>query len=267
MQLVPWPLQKTARRALATASALLTLCLLGCDQSATEHAQPLVLRGEPIIPHAVDPATAEPVAPGASSNATEQAAVAETIPPAEPPAEQDAASLAALDSETVTEDTPPPPALISSLPAVIAEPDGKGFVPLGFDVLSGYAINIPDEMLSSPLASLTNAMHPSDLIPENVKKLNERQVSLEGFMLPLKVEGGLVTELLLMKDQSMCCYGTVPRINEWVSVRMNERGVKPIMDVPVTLHGTLHVGAILENGYLVGIYSMDGEKMTGLLDE
>jgi hypothetical protein len=80
-------------------------------------------------------------------------------------------------------------------------------------------------------------------------------------MLPLKVEGGLVTELLIMKDQSMCCYGATPKINEWVSVKMTEKGVKPMMDQPVTLLGTLHVGEMRENGYLIGIYRMDGEKM------
>ena len=65
------------------------------------------------------------------------------------------------------------------------------------------------------------------------------------------------------EDQSMCCYGTVPKINEWVSVRMAEEGVKPVMDEPVTIHGTLKVGEfILENGYLVGIYEMDGQQMT-----
>jgi hypothetical protein len=85
-------------------------------------------------------------------------------------------------------------------------------------------------------------------------------------MLPLKVEGGLVTELLVMKDQSMCCFGTVPKINEWVSVKMVSKGVKPIMDQPITLFGKLNVGEMRENGYLVGIYSMDGEKMAGPLD-
>ncbi|HMO65020.1 MAG TPA: hypothetical protein PKE47_07335, partial [Verrucomicrobiota bacterium] len=88
----------------------------------------------------------------------------------------------------------------------------------------------------------------------------------KGFMLPLKVEKGLVTELLLMRDQSMCCYGVVPKINEWVSVKMTGGGVKPVMDTAVTLHGTLKVGEIFESGYLVGIYEMSGERMSDALD-
>ena len=80
-------------------------------------------------------------------------------------------------------------------------------------------------------------------------------------MLPLKVDDGVVTEMLIMKDQSMCCYGAVPRINDWVSVKMKKGGVKSVMDQAVTLYGKLHVGEMLENGYLIGIYQMDGEKM------
>jgi hypothetical protein len=49
--------------------------------------------------------------------------------------------------------------------------------------------------------------------------------------------------------------------NEWVSVRMTKSGVKPVMDQPVKLYGKLRVGEMRENGYLVGIYALDGEKM------
>ena len=104
------------------------------------------------------------------------------------------------------------------------------------------------------------------IIPENVRKLNASSVAVKGYMLPLKVEEGQVTEFLLMRDQSMCCFGTVPKINEWVSVKTIGSGVKPIMDEPVTIFGKLHVGEIRENGYLVGIYRMDGEKLAGPLD-
>jgi hypothetical protein len=42
---------------------------------------------------------------------------------------------------------------------------------------------------------------------------------------------------------------------------MNEKGVKPVMDQPVTMFGKLKVGEMRENGYLVGIYEMAGDKM------
>ena len=111
-----------------------------------------------------------------------------------------------------------------------------------------------------------NPAAQTNQIPAEVKAFNKQRVALKGFMLPLKVEDGNITELLIMRDQSMCCYGTVPKINEWVSVKMTGKGIKPIMDQAVTIYGRLKVGEIRENGYLVGIYEMDGEKMTGPLD-
>ncbi|HEY6166800.1 MAG TPA: DUF3299 domain-containing protein [Verrucomicrobiae bacterium] len=137
------------------------------------------------------------------------------------------------------------------------------FSAVGFDKLAGFTYEMPDE---TNVKTNAPAAPAKEQIPADIKKLNNQRVALQGFMLPLKVEGGLITELLIMRDQSMCCYGSVPRINEWVSVKMTNKGVKPIMDQTVTLYGTLKVGEMYENGYLVGIYAMDGEKMTAPLD-
>src|SRR3954471_8849836 len=130
----------------------------------------------------------------------------------------------------------------------------NGYTKVGFDKLASFHYVMPDE--TSP----TN-QPPKDQFPSTIKSLDAKPIALRGFMLPLKIEQGLVTEMLIMKDQSMCCFGTTPKITEWVSVKMNEKGVKPIMDQPVTLFGKLHVGEMRENGYLVGIYEMVGDKM------
>jgi hypothetical protein len=130
----------------------------------------------------------------------------------------------------------------------------NGYAKVGFDKLASFHYMMPDE------ASPTN-QPPKDQFPPAIKSLHDKPVALRGFMLPLKIEQGLVTEMLIMKDQSMCCFGTTPKITEWVSVKMNEKGVKPIMDQPVTLFGKLHVGEMRENGYLVGIYELAGDKM------
>jgi hypothetical protein len=151
------------------------------------------------------------------------------------------------------------PSTETSTPGVQAKSEGQLVV--GFDKLSGFKYEVPDENPESPFAN--GKKDPDTQIPDTIKAFSGKRVSLKGFMLPLKVEQGLVTELLIMRDQSMCCFGTVPKINEWVSVRMTGKGIKPVMDQAVSLVGTLKVGAIRENGYLVGIYQMDGERMDG----
>jgi hypothetical protein len=103
-------------------------------------------------------------------------------------------------------------------------------------------------------------------IPDDIRKLDGQQVGIRGFLLPVKMNDGLAVEFLLMRDRSFCCYGAPPKINQWITVRMRYRGVKPVMDQVITVYGTLHVAEMRENGYLVGIYALSADKITGLPD-
>ena len=151
-------------------------------------------------------------------------------------------------------------------PPIELVPLGKigEYTVVGFDRLASFAYEVPDDPITEPKAK---AIIEKNVIPKTVRVFDKKKVALKGYMLPLKVEDGKITELLILRDQSMCCYGAVPKINERVSVRMPEgKGVKPIMDVPITIFGTLKVGEVLENGYLVGIYEMDGDRLGGPID-
>jgi hypothetical protein len=189
---------------------------------------------------------------GCGQNSSEEASVAEVR----------GAPIAVAPAKPASSAASPAPAGVAAKANADAGDSAGGFASAGFDVLSGYNIEISDELLGPVTNNVAEVSARTEaLIPAKVKALDKKRVALKGFMLPLKVEGGLVTEMLIMKDQSMCCYGTVPKIHEWVSIKMAEKGVKPLMDQPVTLYGKLHVGEMRENGYLTGIYRMDGEKM------
>ncbi len=122
---------------------------------------------------------------------------------------------------------------------------------VGFDRLASYDYTPPD----------TDNAKPTDQIPAKIKALDQKKVAVTGFMLPTKMDKGLVTEFLLVKDAMMCCYGAMPKVNEWVVVKMTGAGVKPLMDLPITFEGKLHVGEMFENGYLTGVYLLDGDRM------
>ena len=146
---------------------------------------------------------------------------------------------------------------VDEMPEVV-----EGYEGITFGKLASFAYEVP-------LDPVTNKVELAKLnaqIPDSIKSLDKKPVAIRGFMLPLKVENGLVTELLIMRDQSMCCFGTVPKINEWINIRMAGDGVQPIMDQAITLMGQLKVGEVLENDYLVGIYEMEGDRMIGPLD-
>ncbi len=225
--------------AVATLPCLAALFVAGCSKEAVTNAPVKEVRGEAI---------AQP--PAQTTPATQPAQAAKTDNTSKPvPADTASAPKAAPAS--------------SAPAAAAASAKSDDFETVGFDRLAGFNYEMPDE---SAVKTNAPAAPTKEQIPADIKALNSKRVALKGFMLPLKVEGGLITELLIMRDQSMCCYGTVPKINEWVSVKMTSKGVKPIMDQAVTIYGSLKVGEMFENGYLVGIYALDGEKIAGPLD-
>jgi len=285
---------------LITTCLLAALCLTwtlssGCSKSSdttTEVAQ--APQGEPIQGELIqgDPIEPEPEAVSASPTVSDADKVVDTQPSPEPEktiettpekpteithSDETEETTPVLeeknDQETsiAQQSTPNEPAIEeksadTSSAKLIEEPlvattlpDADGYLSVSFDKLASFEYQMPED-LTAPVADEDGTVY-KEQIPADIKVLNAKNISLKGFMLPLKVEKGLVTEMLIMRDQSMCCYGTVPKINEWVSVRMEENGVKPIMDEAVTIYGTLKVGEVLENGYLVGIYEMAGQKM------
>jgi hypothetical protein len=68
-----------------------------------------------------------------------------------------------------------------------------------------------------------------------------------------------------MANQMACCFGTLPNMNDWVVVRMPQ-GAPVTQDVPISFYGTIKVGAMYEDGYMTGIYSMDAERMGDVKD-
>jgi hypothetical protein len=131
----------------------------------------------------------------------------------------------------------------------------------GFDKLAGFSFKVSDDMIIGVGDAVANSREITGQIPESVRALNEKDVSITGFMLPTKVDAGKATEFLLLKNQSMCCYGLTPNLNEYVSVRLTGSGVTPVMDRLITVTGKLHVGEMRQSRLLVGIYQMDGEKV------
>ena len=160
-----------------------------------------------------------------------------------------AAALAARASETAAK-----PATDSvSAPAV-----DHGYLKLGFEQLASYTFTPPQ---FDPAAT-PNVKPPTgeEQIPAEVKSWSGKKVILTGYMVPVKMDKGLVTEFLLMRNQMACCFGAVPNMNEWVIVKM-KKGVQPLMDLPIAFYGELKVGAMFENGYMTGLYELEGERM------
>jgi hypothetical protein len=136
-----------------------------------------------------------------------------------------------------------------------AQPRNNEFHPIGFDQLAGFDFGTPTLDRDRPIEPQAAAL--LERIPWSVRKFDGAKVVMSGFMLPVVVEDGLVREFLLMKDQQGCCYGLMPAMNEWVVVKI-PAGVNSAMDETIFLYGTIKVGPQVTDGYLGGIYQIDG---------
>jgi hypothetical protein len=160
--------------------------------------------------------------------------------------------------------SPRKPAITEPRPAPEASDLGttrSGYSFVSFRTLSGF--RYPEDppgaggMSSKPRVEGPNDPH----IPPQVRQFHEKQVLAMGYMLPLKrTADNRVATFLLMRDQSLCCFGRFPRVNDFIAVRMKpDRSAPAVEDEPILASGKLHVGAIYEEDLLLGIYAMTGE--------
>jgi hypothetical protein len=153
-------------------------------------------------------------------------------------------SAPTVDDAPLSVSEMPPPAVV------------KGYLQLGFDRLAGYDFVVPQQPADRKAPRLTG----QEQIPDVVKSWDGKKAEIKGFMVPTKLEKGLVTEFLLLRDQSTCCYGASPSMNHFVVVRL-AKGVRPVPENVVKVSGTFRVGTTFDAfGFMVGIYQFEGEK-------
>ncbi|MCG3205807.1 MAG: hypothetical protein KCHDKBKB_02530 [Elusimicrobia bacterium] len=98
-------------------------------------------------------------------------------------------------------------------------------------------------------------------IPDKVKALDKKMISIQGFMIPLEGdEEGRIKTFVLVKDQMSCCFGGNPRLNAWIFVKMKDKKFADYVDfVPITVSGQFEVGMSKLEGQVSCLYRMEGE--------
>lgn len=94
-------------------------------------------------------------------------------------------------------------------------------------------------------------------LPENLRAAVGREVQIAGYMLPLVVENGRASQLLLLRNTLACCYGQSPAANEYLVVKTPPPGLPVTMDVPVAVRGRLRVEPVMLGGLLVEYFHLD----------
>ena len=150
-----------------------------------------------------------------------------------------------------------PAAPPAPVPAAAAPTSTGGIVNADFETLASFTFNIPD-MTAKDHPSVSDA---EKQIPAAIKKLDGKTVRVRGFMMPVKEVQGKTTEFLITRSQPSCCFSGATEITEFVTVKAPGKGFDTMLDDPVTVQGTLRVGAVLDSGFIVGLYQLDGEKI------
>ena len=154
----------------------------------------------------------------------------------------------------------PPAGVMAEAPTITV--DGQSAYALGFDRLAAFEYTIVDSATGATPEEVEQAKK-RDQVPAWIRRYEGKRIALTGYMMPLKVENGLAKKLIMMRDITTCCYGNVPNMNEYVVVAMSGEGVKAIQDVPVVLVGVFRIAEKYENGYIVSLFQLEGEKFLG----
>jgi hypothetical protein len=165
-----------------------------------------------------------------------------------------AAKAAAVRGDAI--DAAPAPATAPPSSNIVIQVTG-GIVNADFETLASYTFNVPD-MTATNHISVSQA---EKQIPAAIKNLDGKTVRIRGFMMPVKELQGKTTEFLITRSQPSCCFSGATEITEFVTVKVPGKGFDTLMDDPITIQGRLHVGAVTDSGYIVGLYQLDGEKL------
>ncbi len=129
-----------------------------------------------------------------------------------------------------------------------------------FTELSAFEFVLRDNSATTDRSTESSAEQTGLQIPEAVRALNGQFVEVEGFMVPLRVNAGITHDWLLVRDRALCCYGRMPRMNEWVRVQ-SRSGVQVVLDRVVRCGGRFSVGEMRDGGLLTGIYRLDADEV------
>src|SRR5688572_26315182 len=167
-------------------AVLVSTCALAaasCDREEPERSLG-ELRGAPI-----DAGPAPAPTPGPDSTAG-------TLP-APPPA------VAAMTGVALASEAPPvdPPELVD------------GYQEVRFDLLTSF------EYEWSPTTGISSD-GALERIPAEVRKLGGTKVLIRGYMQPIEFDRDGVRAFLLTNIPGGCCFGMVPRLNEWIEVTL-----------------------------------------------
>jgi hypothetical protein len=98
-------------------------------------------------------------------------------------------------------------------------------------------------------------------LPVAILALDGRRVVVEGYMMALDMTTDGVSRFMLTGSFDTCLFGIITPVTGRIDVTMTRGRRTLVSHLPIRVYGTLHVRTAVEDGWLVGLYQMDGEAV------
>ena len=149
---------------------------------------------------------------------------------------------------------PTDPAERAKLAEEAPQPESRdGFVGVSFSELSDFSYE----------TDLDGKLLETAKLPREIADLDEKQVAVSGYLVPIEFQDDKVSSLILVRNQLLCCYGEEPKLNEWIFVNVNPP-VELVSDIPVTLFGKFYASPDEEEGQVISLYRMEATDMEAM---
>jgi hypothetical protein len=149
---------------------------------------------------------------------------------------------------------PPGPVPDPIVPKMAPPSESKPLV-LSFATLASYRYTLPPRRSPGENAPLLKAQ-----IPDPIKALNGKKITIEGYMIPMDFEKGKILRFVLSRSMIGCCFADSLRINELIKVDPADGMAVDYCDV-ARVTGTLEVGEEFEDGFLVSLYRLKADQI------
>ena len=126
----------------------------------------------------------------------------------------------------------------------------------GFDALDASHTNVSfDTLASVHYREPVSTGHPLG-IPAELQRLDRQPVSIDGFMLPIDLDGERVTRFILNANRDMCMFGAPSVAEQRVEVVMETGRAAAFTHRAMRVFGVLEIRPEYDGGSLSGLYRL-----------
>jgi len=147
--------------------------------------------------------------------------------------------------------------------ASLSEDEASRFRAVSWETLGGFPYEFapPGSLRAATPAELEK--RNEEILPASVRTLDGAAVAIRGFVIPLTIRKGRVSEFVLAaKNDIGCCFGDGLAMNQWIVTSVEPGQEFPMKDfMEATALGRLSVGEEIKEGTVFSLYRLRASRI------